>query len=163
MNIKAFINEMPVGGKIAFMGVGSVLKGDDGAGMYFAKRLSKLVNRRDVLILKGSTAPENLTGVIKSFKPDVFYIIDAAFMGLSAGEVQVIKNEDINSASFSTHMLPLFMTLDYIEAEIGCDTVCLGIQAQSTQLGEPVSEKVKQAAQSLAQAFGELLTEKQAK
>ena len=69
------------GQKIAVLGVGSTLRSDDAAGMYFIELLESLVKKENVLLIAGSTAPENFTGVIKNFAPDILFIVDAAHVG----------------------------------------------------------------------------------
>ena len=105
------------------MGVGSVLRSDDGAGMYIIELLETDIQQEDVLFIAGSTAPENFTGVIKDFAPDRLFIIDAAYMGLPVGEAGVIETVDIAGMSFSTHMLPLSVMLDYLALETGCEVI----------------------------------------
>ena len=49
--------------KIALLGVGSTLRSDDAAGMYFIELLKELLHQDRTLLISGSTAPENFTGV----------------------------------------------------------------------------------------------------
>lgn len=152
MSLESFINDKIVPNtKIAVMGVGSVLRSDDGAGMYLIEKLQELTNSKNLLLIAGSTAPENFTGVIKNFKPDVLFIVDAAKMDLDAGEIRVLDADDINGLSFSTHMLPLPVMLQFLRIETDCEVVCIGIQPESTEFGSEMCEQVKSAVESLAQ------------
>lgn len=139
------------------MGVGSVLRSDDGAGMYFIELLESDIQQEDVLFIAGSTAPENFTGVIKNFAPDRLFIIDAAYMGLSAGEAGVIETADITGMSFSTHMLPLSVMLDYLALESECEVICIGIQPENTAQGFEMCGDVRTGAECLAKMFGDAL------
>ena len=73
--------------KIVILGAGSVLKGDDAAGMLVIEKLEhSLDNLPQVLLVAGSTAPENFTGVIKGFQPGHIFIVDAAHLEEEPGK-----------------------------------------------------------------------------
>lgn len=146
------------GKKYAVLGVGSVLCSDDAAGMYLIERLNHLIHREDVLLIAGSTAPENFTGVIKNFSPDRLFIVDAAFMELSPGDTKVVPACDIDGLSFSTHMLPMSVMLEYLKTESGCEVTFIGIQPKSTEQGLTMSDEVKKGTKRLARAFCDALT-----
>ncbi len=154
MDIHDFLeNTIKPGLKYAVMGVGSELRSDDCAGMHFISYISRKLKRDDVLFIAGSTAPENFTGVIKNFAPDILFIIDAAHMGVKPGDVRVIPTSDIGGVSFSTHMLPLSVILRYIEAEAGCEAKFIGIQPASTEQGLSMCDEVKAGTECLAEEF----------
>lgn len=152
-----FKEKMSKDQKFAIMGVGSVLRSDDAAGMYFIEQLEANIQREDVLLIAGSTAPENFTGVIKNFAPDKLFIIDAAHMGLPVGEIRMLDMSEIGGMAFSTHMLPLPVMLNYLELEIGCEIFCIGIQPGSTEQGLSICEEVRAGARHLAEMFCEAL------
>ena len=153
-DIKACLKKyIKPGKRYAVMGIGSTLRSDDGAGIYFIDQLSKAVQRDDVLLIAGSTAPENFTGVIKNFAPSTLFIVDAAYIGLLPGEVKVIPACEVNGVSFSTHMLPLPVMLNYLESEIGCNVIFIGIQPKSTDPGFSMNDDVKKGAEQLAEEF----------
>lgn len=146
-------NNIHAGQKFAVLGIGSVLRSDDAAGMYLIELLQDQIKREDVLLIAGSTAPENFTGVIKKFAPETLFVVDAAHMGLTPGEVKVIPADDIGGVSFSTHMLPLPVMLKYLESESGCGVVFIGIQPGSTEQGFEMCERVKNGTENLADNF----------
>ncbi len=131
--------------RYAVLGVGSAMNSDDAAGTYLIELLSSVIKQDNVLLVAGSTAPENFTGVIKDFRPDVLFIADAAYMGLSPGETKIVPACDINGVSFSTHMLPLTVMLKYLEYETGCDVLFIGIQPRCTDYGFDMCDDVKKA------------------
>jgi len=154
MEIRDYLkNIMQSGQRYAVMGIGSVLRSDDAAGMYFIELLSGMIKRDNLLLIAGSTAPENFTGAIKDFKPDVLFIVDAAHMGLLPGEAKVVPACDISGFSFSTHMLPLPVMLKYLEAESGCDVLFIGIQPKCTDYGFCMCDDVKKGVERLAEDF----------
>jgi hydrogenase 3 maturation protease len=150
-------NKIQPGQKYAVLGIGSTLRSDDAAGMYFIELLGDLIQKDDVLLIAGSTAPENFTGVIRDFAPDKLFIVDAAHMGLLPGEVKVVPACDIGGVTFSTHMLPLSVMLKYLESEAGCDVVFIGIQPDSTDQGLHMSDEVKKGTKHLAEDFYHVL------
>lgn len=149
--------------RYAVMGIGSTLRSDDAAGMYFIELLGKMPLKDNVILIAGSTAPENFTGVIKDFAPHKLFIVDAAHMGLSPGETRIVPAEEISGVSFSTHMLPLPVMLKYLESEIGCEVIFIGIQPKCTHQGLSMNEEVIKGTEHLAQEFYAALTNGQRK
>ncbi len=145
------------GRKIAFLGVGSALRSDDAAGMYFIELLGKVVKKKNVLLIAGSTAPENFTGVIKDFAPHKLIIVDAAYMGLLPGEARVVPAAGIGGLSFSTHMLPLTTMLKYLHSEIHCEIIFVGVQPGFTGEGMSMSDEVKSGIRRLVDYFHKAL------
>ena len=151
----AFLRDTIKSSRVAVLGVGSELCRDDGAGLYAVREIKKQPGSERLLLLCGESAPENFTGVIKSFKPDVLFIIDAAYMDLPAGSVQLLPYERAAGLSFSTHMLPLPIMLNYLEAEVGCETLFIGVQPRSTEQGLGMSAEVKAGVRRLAECSGD--------
>lgn len=144
--------------RIAIVGVGNELCGDDAAGMYFADLLFKKASSAGIsperlLVLRGSTAPENHTGAIRKFAPELLFFVDAAFMETTPGSVALLPENMIDGLSFSTHMLPLTMTIDYLRLDLRCKIYVIGIQLASTEQGVPMSDAVKKSASLLADYF----------
>ncbi len=81
---KELKNRLLGAAKIAVLGIGSRLKGDDAGGVIAAEdlrgALSKNFEKLNVGIFIGGTAPENVTSEIKRFKPSHLIIVDAADM-----------------------------------------------------------------------------------
>ena len=136
---------------LAIIGCGSLIRGDDAAGMVIAERLTE--PGENVRVYSGSTAPENFTGEIKKFKPDVLLVIDAADMALPPGEAAIIPPEKIDGVSFSTHTLPLKIMLEYLRKEIGCRPVLLGIQGASYEFGADLTPAVRITVEQVVQAL----------
>ena len=136
---------------LAILGCGSALLGDDAAGMQTAERLQALGG--NVRVFCGSTAPENFTGEIKSFRPDALLVIDAAELAKPPGTVALIPPDKINGATFSTHMLPLSIMLDYLRSEINCRVCILGIQGRSFEFGAPLTTEVNDAVDDIVSAL----------
>ena len=158
MSIKDSLSGFFSGGRTAILGVGSVLRSDDGAGMYLIELLERdFASRKDLLLLGGSTAPENFTGVIKDFAPDTLLVVDASEMNAAVGTVTLIPEDRISGATVSTHMLPIPVMLSYLREECGCAVHVIGIQPKSIEMGEEMCAEVRSAVEMLAADIAALL------
>lgn len=146
--------------KVAVIGVGNPLRSDDAAGILVARELLQRECATDVdhiLILEGGPAPENLSGQLCKFAPDLILFIDAANLGEKPGTVQWISEECIDGLSASTHSLPLSMLARYLTLELNCHVIFLGIQPGSNEVGETVSAEVRQAVREIVQELDEAI------
>ena len=143
--------------RIGVLGVGSEFRGDDAAGVLVAKSLCSKIKSRKFKVFLGQTAPENLTGEIKKFKPTHLLIIDAADIGRKAGSVTMLCAKDIAGAAFSTHRLPVRLIADYLTCVISCDTIILGIHPESFIFGKPPTEKIKKTVKNLSRILEEVI------
>lgn len=149
MDVESLLKDIFSAGKTLFLCIGSELREDDGAGMYIAERIGVAAGS-GLCVIAGGTAPENFTGEIRRFAPNCIVVIDAALMGLDAGEYAQIMPEDISGDSFSTHMLPLPIMLHYLEAECNCTTCYIGVQPEKTGFGIGLSPNVRAGADKLS-------------
>ncbi|MCX5678164.1 MAG: hydrogenase maturation protease [Candidatus Omnitrophica bacterium] len=148
--------------KIAVLGIGSDLRADDVSGMLAARslkdKLSKRKARVPVKIFFGETAPENLTGEIKKFKPSHLIMIDTIDAGKRAGSIYLFKPEDVGGgASFSTHKMPAKILIDYLVNSCGCQATVIGIQPKRIDFGKAVSKSVETAAEKVAVILAETI------
>jgi hydrogenase 3 maturation protease len=158
--IEAFIKEKITGRtRVVILGVGSELCADDAAGMLLIKKLKKKLGRKkSVQLIAGSTAPENFTGVINEFCPDIIFIVDAAYMGKQPGSVCPVQSGQIGGVSFSTHMLPFNVLLSFLRKAANCPVEFIGIQPKNTGFGEAICSEVEQAVADLAECFSEIIS-----
>ena len=142
--------------RVAVIGVGSDLRGDDVAGVLVARRLrawaARTGNER-LAAFVGGAAPENFTGEIVKFRPDVTVLVDAAHLGREPGAVEVIPPDRIAGLAFSTHMLPAPIFLDYLHKSIGCRSLVIGIDIVQKEVLAPVSPPVERAVRRLVRAL----------
>lgn len=145
--------------RIAVLGAGSELRSDDAAGVRVVQRLTRLLGGSEFtygLIMNGSSAPENFTGEIKGFRPDHLLIIDAANIKAEPGSVALIDPSVISGVSFSTHMLPMKVMLEYLKKESGCPVTVLGIQPECLDFGENMSPEVENAVDDIVNVLKEI-------
>ena len=140
--------------RLALLGVGSDLRGDDAAGMLVARRLAKTCGKMGELknfkIFLGDTAPENLTGEVKKFNPTHLLIVDSADMNELPGAVKLIDPESIEGFSSSTHSLPLNILADYLIKSIGCKIIIIGIQPKVLEFGSCLSAEVEKSVEDIS-------------
>lgn len=144
--------------RVAVLGIGHELRGDDAAGVLIAKHLQALLgDAEDRLILYAGPAPENFCGAFRRFAPDLVLMIDAAQMDAVPGTVRLIPFEDVAGIGPSTHTLPLHLLAGYLASELGCEVVLLGIQPAKVEYGEvsaPMQKIIPSVAKKLAIALG---------
>ena len=162
-NLTKVLQSSIVGAKrLAILCIGSELRADDGAGVVVAEKLSKYLaaskRRRSIKIFSGGTAPENLTGNIKRYKPSHILIIDTADFKEKPGTVVVLDPGDVgDGVSFSTHKMPPKILVDYLQRSLECEVAIIGIQPKSVDFAKPMSKAVAAAAGEVAGAVADLL------
>lgn len=158
-NLKTLLKKKLNGAKkIAVLGVGSVLRNDDAAGPLVAKELKKIRNSK-LKVFLGSTAPENLTGEIIKYRPTHIIIVDSVDMDQRPGSILLIDPRIVDGVSFSTHMLPVKMIVDYFLESLKCEIIIIGIQPKSLEFGETVSNEVRKSAKQIADVIRQILQE----
>jgi len=147
--------------RVAVLGIGSVLRADDAAGMIIAKGLKAHIKgnskKNRLKIFLGETAPENLTGQIKKFKPTHLIVIDAVDFHLKTGSLRVVDICTEAGVSFSTHRVPIEVLRDYLFKSINCETILIGIQPGSTEFCGCLSRGIKESTQAACKEIGEVL------
>jgi hydrogenase maturation protease HycI len=157
MEIADRLSECLRGGrKIAFLGVGSPLRADDSIGLYIVSELEKRLkpdSSSEYLFFLGESAPENFSGAIRSQSPSHLVIFDAAEMGKTPGEFNLIESEQIGGTSFSTHMLPLAILTDYLIKTVHCQVIVVGVQPKLLEFGYSITPELKTAAEGFMAEF----------
>jgi hydrogenase 3 maturation protease len=161
--LKATLNQKLNGAsRVAVLGIGSEIRGDDAAGIIAAQQIEKISNKKklsaEVKVLIGETAPENLTGEIKKFKPSHLIIIDSADINTPPGRVKIINSEDVGGTSFCTHCLPIKVMVDYLLKSLPeMHVIIIGIQPKTIAIGSNISIPVRQAAEDIAATISDSL------
>lgn len=128
--------------------VGNDMMGDDGAGPMLA-RLIRQMPLAEWDVLEAGNVPENYLYRIRELAPERVLIVDAADMGLEAGEIGLIDKDGIASSFLlSTHALPLNYLMEAI-GEFVPSVELLGIQPDVVAFGYPLSPQVKEAVERI--------------
>ncbi len=132
--------------RVAVVGMGNRVRGDDGAGPEVIRALRpELSDYPETLLLDGERMPENLLGEIQKFGPDRLIIVDAVDMGQKPGSVGLVDIHSVRKTALSTHKLPISMFLDYLQARMRFKLVFVGIQPRETGLNSSMSPEVRKA------------------
>ncbi len=102
----------------------------------------------------GGTAPENVTGFIRDFKPDHILLVDSIDMKDKPGTILCLFPDQISDlTTFSTHKLPAEVLIRYFEETMKAKVVVLGIQPKKLDFGKPACATVVSAAKEVAKAI----------
>lgn len=154
----ASITKAPESNRLAFVGIGNELSGDDAAGVLIVQKLHlALSHRSDLLFIEGGLAPENFTSLIRKFEPHELLLIDTANMGGDPGGIEVFDMDELDGLSYSTHTLPPSILAEYLVSACACNVKLLGIQPISTGIGEPMSQGVTEAIDKVIRYFSSCL------
>lgn len=164
-------------GRIAVVGIGQESRYDDAAGIAIVEELYHRLSGSDVLPLSlydtlfeasgrsvrlylGYETPESLTGKLRHFLPTHVLFVDAAQLDREPGAIEVVPTSEIQGEEISTHNLPLSVLAEYLEKDMACRVILLGIQPFSIEmtwertLSQPVQKAVLLAAEILEDILG---------
>jgi hydrogenase 3 maturation protease len=137
--LRAEISQLQAGRtslRIAVAGVGNEFNGDDGIGFALVRLLESYFRESpNILVLQAGSIPENLTGSLRRFAPQLVILIDAASLGEEAGTVRYIEWDEVECSPTSPHGLSLTLIASYLEIELGCKVILLGVQPHRTSFG----------------------------
>lgn len=142
------------GKKTVILGLGNSLKSDDGVGPFICDELSKAALTAE--IINAGTVPENYIQRIIKKEPENLIVIDAIDFGGEAGQIRLLKPEQLNKSAFSTHTLSPHLFIEMIQQSKKVDVYVIGIQPKQIKLGEDISEQVKQTAEQLVRELAEI-------
>ena len=160
------------GARVALVGIGNEINGDDGVGVWIVRSLRivcslhTMRNERTIhtlsqnlteqpgwLLVEAGLAPENFTGTLRRFQPDLVVLIDAAEMALPAAEIACVDWSAAGGWSASTHTLPLNMLSSFLVSELDCQVMVLGIQPVQMGMDQPLSQEVTRSVDDIVAEF----------
>lgn len=140
--------------RLALVGIGHELCGDDAVGMRIAGMLRPLLSGDErLLVLEAGPAPENFTSVLRRFRPDLVVLLDSALMDAQPGTVRWLDWQETEGMSASTHTLPLHILASYLTMELGCSLGLIGIQPEQTFADAALTPPVQAAAESVVRSL----------
>lgn len=122
--------------KILFVGIGNVLRSDDGAGVYISNNIHPQENIASISV---EVSIENYIGKINSLDPDILILIDCVDMKEAPGTIKLLKVGEVSDLTFNTHNISLARISDFFRAEV----YILGIQPANIGFGENISYLVR--------------------
>ena len=131
--------------KIAFVGLGNELRGDDLAGLVFIDMLrTKTVFNKANFISAGKN-PENHLQEILDYNPEAVIFIDAADWGGEPGEISLLEPESLANIDFSTHAYSIKLIEKFLSLNNQIDFIYIGIQPKTTDFGKEMTLQVNHA------------------
>ena len=144
-------NSLP---KLAIVGIGNELNGDDGAGVFVVRNISNsLPINNTILLIEGSIAPENYSGVIRNFTPDWIWFFDAADLKGEPGSVKLIDLDEVDSIGANTHRLAPTLLLSYLSFDLNFKAFLFGINPETIEPFSQVSDSVKKSIEKTSNFF----------
>jgi hydrogenase 3 maturation protease len=125
-----------------FVGIGNVLKQDDGAGVYISSRIKETDHIRSIT---AEVSLENYIGKINSIGPDTLILIDCVDLGKSPGSCELLEVSRIGDLTFNTHNISIKRLADFFDFPV----FVLGIQPVTIDFGENISYLVKEEANKI--------------
>lgn len=148
--------------RIAILGIGNELNGDDAAGVLVARELIEKNGGGESwtdpqkparYVIEAGAVPEAFTGPLRRFQPDLVILVDAAELGESPGTVGYFHWQQAEGMSASTHTLPPTILAQFLIRDMDCEVFLIGIQPKSLTLDAGVSAEVRQAARQVIAAL----------
>jgi hydrogenase 3 maturation protease len=128
--------------KLLFVGIGNLLRSDDGVGVYISQRIR---TRTTVSSLTVEVSIENYIGKINSINPDILILIDCVELNSTAGTIKLMPVSQIEDLTFNTHNISLKRLSEFFNMQV----FILGIQPLNIVFGENISYLVKQVADEI--------------
>jgi hydrogenase maturation protease len=125
-----------------FVGIGNLLKSDDGVGVYISK---KIKNKSSVTSLTVEASIENYIGKIVTMDPDILILIDCMEMKEVSGSFKLLALSQIQDMTFNTHNISLKRLSEFFKMPV----YILGIQPEKIGFGEEISYLVKRGADKI--------------
>lgn len=127
---------------VLFVGVGNVLRSDDGVGVQICEGIHETANH---VVIRAEVSIENYIGKINALKPDVIVIIDSVYYGKDPGYAALSPVDSLLDFTTHTHNISLRKTLELFHARVWV----LGIQPDSVAFGEHLSPAVMKTAREI--------------
>ena len=136
---------------ILFVGLGNVLRRDDGVGVYLAQ---KLLTNQHIRVLNVEVSLENYIGKINAIHPEVLILMDSVDFNRKPGYSALIPPGCLADYTTNTHNVSLARIGEFIHAR----TYVLGIQPALVSFGEGLSAPVKRKADQVAKKINTFFT-----
>ena len=128
--------------KILFVGIGNVLKQDDGVGVYISRGIRNMGNISSLTV---EVSIENYIGKINNLDPDILVLIDCVNMNADPGTSGLIHVSQTEDLTFNTHNISLRRLSEFFAMPV----YILGIQPEKFDFGENISYIVKDEADKI--------------
>jgi len=140
-------------GEVTFVGIGNVLKKDDGIGVYICKKIEEAPHQKCVIV---EQSLENYIGAINATNPDKVILIDAVDFNQTPGHVELFPVHQLTDQTSHTHNISLEKLADFFDVPAWV----LGIQPGDVCFGEGFTKEVLEAAEEVVEELssGEVIS-----
>ncbi|MDA3954694.1 MAG: hydrogenase maturation protease [Bacteroidales bacterium] len=128
--------------KKLFVGIGNVLKSDDGIGVYISNKINESTSIQKLTV---EISIENYIGKINSLTPDVLILVDCVAFNKEAGYYELLAAEKVKDFTLNTHNI----SLKRISKLFKMPVYILGVQPKKIDFGEDISEAVRNTANNI--------------
>jgi hydrogenase 3 maturation protease len=127
---------------ILFVGIGNLLKMDDGVGVYISREIKNIGNRSSLTV---EISIENYIGKVNTLNPDILVLIDCVDIKSAPGTFKLLKVSQIRDITFNTHNISLKRISEFFKMPV----FILGIQPEKIDFGENISYLVMNIADKI--------------
>ncbi len=148
-NIAGKISKMSSGNKLLFVGIGNVLRSDDGVGVYICKRINNNKNTGTLIV---EVSIENYIKKVNEYNPDILILVDCVDFNKEPGYSDLLPVDKIKDFTASTHNISLKRISEFFKMKV----LVLGIQPESLLFGEELSRQVRESADNLIENINQI-------
>ena len=127
---------------ILFVGIGNVLKHDDGVGVYICDHIAE---SKGIKAFSAEQSIENYVGKINRSSPDWLVLVDSVLFGRQTGFADLIPVKELIDHTTHTHNI----SLKQIGQLFLMPVYVLGIEPGDISFGEGLSPEVKSVADEI--------------
>ncbi len=135
--------------KILFVGIGNVLRSDDGVGVYICRNIVSTNNVKTLIV---EVSIENYIKKINDLNPDILVLVDCADLNRVPGYAELLPVEQIKDFTTNTHNISLKRVSEFFNMKV----LVLGIQPDSVSIGENMTKQVKESADRIIKNINEI-------
>jgi len=143
-------------GIVTIIGIGNIMRGDDGFGPKLIESLKKKKTRAN--LFDCGTVPENYIFPILTTLCDTVILVDAADVRTDPGSVRILTLGELSGAGLSTHNSSMRLFTDLLmTGKDDLNIFAVTMQPESIAFGESLSPVVLDGVDKLTDIFVEAL------
>ena len=127
---------------LLFVGIGNVLRTDDGAGVYISERITE---RNHIKTLTVEVSIENYIQKINSYNADNIILIDSVNFQREPGFYSLLPVSELLDFTTNTHNISLKNISEFFTSNVRI----LGIQPETIKFGEGLTASVERSAEEI--------------
>lgn len=140
-------------GRTVIVGIGNPLRGDDGFGPQLIKQL---IGKIDAVCIDAGTTPETYSGKLIKEDPDTILLVDAVHLNKQPGQYCLFDAHQIIHTGFTTHDISPALFIDYLTSQTKASIYMLGLQPETVNFGDQLSESVRGAIEQIIKQIMEV-------